>query len=446
MVFSKADKRFLAVIFVVHAVFFLLAWHYGCIYNGDSEEYVLMAKNISKGWLYAGDLSNTTVPELLTLRPPGYPFFMWLVYVLHGTDWFILLLQNGVSIFNIWYLRKTLLRIGFDTKFDWVLLLFVMLYPSQYINANTIAPDLLLQTTTVLYFGSFVKFLQDKQTKQLWLMSIWLIVGVMIKPVLLPFIYVNFVVLLIAGVVNKNIVRYSLIAALPVAIVLLYCGFNQQRTGKFHFSSTQSFNAVFYYFDYYKEVQDPDKAVAFLNTERDTMSSMPVYSDRYDYAVKRGRQLLKENFQGFVFFDIKGGLRMLIDPGKGEMDMFTGRLSLKQLYNIHDTSGFYATLKSKGINGLKDYVARNPSFFIAMLVLLGNVLRVMGLLLFLSNKNVNFYLRVFVLLFTAYFVFIAGAIAHVRYFMPVSLIVMSCAAIGWQHWLSRQNKSVIVKA
>jgi hypothetical protein len=406
-----------------------------------------MAKNISKGWLYAGDLSKTTIiPELLTLRPPGYPFFMWLVYVLNGSDWLILLLQNGISIFNIWYLRKTLLRISYDTKYDWALLLFVMLYPSQYINANIIAPDLLLQTTMVLYFGSFVKYLQGKQTKQLLLMSVWLISGVMIKPVLLPFVYIHFLVLLIAGVVNKNIVRYSFVAVLPVAVALLYCGFNQQRTGKFHFSSTQAFNAVFYYFDYYKEVKTTDDAVAFLNTERDTMSSMLLYSDRYNYAVARGRQLLAENYQGFIFFDIKGGLRMLIDPGKGEMDMFTGRLSLKQLYNVHDTSGFYATLKSKGISGLKDYIARNPSFFIAMLVLLGNVLRLMGLLLFFSNKNVNFYIRIFVLLFMAYFVFIAGAIAHVRYFMPVSLIVMGCAAIGWQHWLSRQNMGVIVKA
>lgn len=134
---------------------------------------------------------------------------------------------------------------------------------------------------------------------------------------------------------------------------------------------------------------------------------------------------------------------MLIDPGKGEMDMFTGRLSLKQLYNVHDTSGFYATIKSKGLAGLKDYIARNPSFSVAMLVLLINMIRLMGLLLFVGNKNVNLYIRIFVLLFTAYFVFIAGAIAHVRYFMPVSIIIMGCASIGWQQWLMKRNTKSI---
>lgn len=296
----------------MHAVYFILAWHYGCIYNGDSEEYVLMAKNINKGWLYAGDLSNgVVIPELFTLRPPGYSLFMWLVYVLHGTNWLVLTLQNLISIFNFWYLRKTLLRIGYNMKYDWLLLLFMIAYPSQLINANTIAPDLLLQTATLLYFGSVVRFVQEKQPKQLWLMSLSLIAGVMIKPVLLPFVYVHLLALVIVGMVHKNILRYSFIAVLPVMVVMLYCGFNQQRTGKFHFSSTQAFNAVFYYFDYYKATKTTDEALAFLNHERDTMSGMAVYPDRYDYAVQRGRELLSENFQGFVFFDIKGACECL---------------------------------------------------------------------------------------------------------------------------------------
>jgi hypothetical protein len=332
---------------------------------------------------------------------------------------------------------------GYQAKYDWVLILFVLLYPSQLINANTIAPDLLLQTTALLYFGSVVKLSQGNQGKQLWVMSIWLVAGVMIKPVLLPFVYVYSLTIILAGIIHKRIMPYLSVALLPVVVVLLYCGFNQQRTGKFHFSSTQAFNAVFYYFDYYKATKTTDEAVAFLDAERDTLSSMPVYADRYNYAVKRGGELLKENFAGFVWFDIKGGLRMLIDPGKGEMDMFTGRLSLKQLYNVHDTSGFYATLKSKGVAGLKDYIAHNPSFFVAMLVLLVNVFRVIGVVLFMRNKNVNFYIRVFVLLFTAYFVFIAGVIEHVRYFMPVSLIVMGCAAIGWEHWLEKKRNAIV---
>lgn len=448
VVFSKADKRYLFVLVLMYALFFAMAWHYGCIYNGDSEEYVLMAKNISKGWLYAGDLSKPLVTELFTLRPPGYSLFMSLVYMAGLNDWAVLLLQNLIGIFNFWYLRKLLQRFGYHKQYDWLLILFAIAYPSQYVNANTITPDLLLQTTMLLFAGSLVMFLQSKQSKCLVYMSLWLIAGVMLKPVVLPVIYLYTVLVILAGIfIYKSVIKYAGIAVIPLLAVLLYSGFNQQRTGKFHFSSTQSFNAVFYYFNYYKDTKGADEALVFLQKERGSMAHIPDFAARYDYANARGKQLLKENLVGFVLYNTTHCLRMLIDPGKGELDMFTGRLTLKQLYNVHDTSGFYASYKLRGVAGVKQYIVRNPLMPFIMLVLLGTVLRLMGLLLFFANKQIDYRIRLFVFLFAGYFVFVAGAIAHVRYFMPVSLLVMGCAAIGWGHWLHRRrNKAIIASA
>jgi hypothetical protein len=67
-------------------------------------------------------------------------------------------------------------------------------YPSQFINANTIAPDILLQTFTLLYFGNLVEYVQTRQTATnvVW-MSIALACGMLVKPVLYPFAIVHVV-------------------------------------------------------------------------------------------------------------------------------------------------------------------------------------------------------------------------------------------------------------
>jgi len=444
---TRADIRFLLSLIVVHALYFIAALYYGCIYNGDSQEYVDMAHNISKGWLYAGDLSKPLQAELLTLRPPGYPLFMWLIYLFVNSNWAILFVQNIISIFNIMYLRSTVRSIGYTRKYDWILLAFVLIYPSQYINTNNITPDLLLQSTVILYFSSFIRFVLYKNWRFALYMSLWLVVGLMIKPVSYPLVYIHAFVMLLAGIiVYKDLLHSFLCAILPVLVVIGYGYFNFHRTGRLHFSSTQSFNAIFYYFNYYKEVKGPDEAREFLDTERATIDTMGRFADRYNYANRRGMQLLRENFAGFMLFHTKHSMRILIDPGKGEIDMFTCRLTLEKLYDLHDRSGFYATIEEKGVNGLKEYVSRNPSFPIAMVVLAFNLLRLVGMLLFFFSSSIDVRIRVFAFLLIAYYVFVAGAIAHIRYFMPVSLIAMGCAAIGFQLQLQRLRNTANIVA
>ncbi len=444
---TRADLRFLLSLIAVHTLYFIAAMYYGCIYNGDSQEYIDMAHNISKGWLYAGDLSRPLQAELLTLRPPGYPLFMGLIYLVVKSNWAILIVQNALSIFNIMYLRYAIRSIGYTRRYDWVLLAFVLIYPSQYINTNNITPDLLLQTTVILYFSSFIRFVLHKNWRYALYMSLWLIVGLMIKPVSYPLVYIHALAMLLAGViVYKDLLHSFLCAILPVLVVIGYGYFNFHRTGRLHFSSTQSFNAIFYYFNYYKETKGPDEARSFLDRERATIDTMGLFSDRYNYANRRGMQLLKQNFGGFMLYHSKHSVRMLIEPGKGEIDMFTGRLTLEKLYDLHDKSGFYATMKEKGANGLQDYVARNPSFPIAMVVLAFNLLRLAGMLLFFFSRRIDIRIRVFAFLLIAYYVFVAGAIAHIRYFMPVSLIAMGCAAIGFQLQLQRLRNTANIVA
>jgi hypothetical protein len=446
---SNSDLRFLLSLVVVHAVFFVMALYYKRIYNGDSAEYIYMALNIKEHfWFYCGNPVLPVNPEYLTLRPLGYSLLMATVYMFALNNWIILVLQNVLSIFNIWYLRQSLGLMGYRKRYDWLLMAFIILYPPQFINANTIAPDILLQTCVLIYFRQFIQLWQKKDWGHAFWMSAALIAGVLVKPVLYPFTYIHCFLILWIALRHKALLKPFFAAVMPILVVLCYGFWNYQRTGKLHYTSTQSFNAIFYHYRYYAHVAGLDSATRFLENERKAMASIPVFKDRYDYANERGVQLMKDNFWPYLIFHTKFSLWIPLAPGKGDLDMFLGKLTLGKLYSIKQPPSLLHHIRKDGIKGLQKYVYANPTFPIAGVVLFFNCIRLLGLVLFLFYRKLNIYIRLFVVMFIGYFIFTAGPIANTRYFVPVSLIAMGAAVIGYQQVLQRfgnKNPLTIIK-
>ncbi len=438
---DKKDKIFIGILVLVHAVFFCLACLFQKHMMGDSAEYLLEAANIKEYFIFSSAESPTVLaPEALTQRQPLYPLFLLLVGLI-SMKYFVVVLQIAqglLSIFNIWYVRKVLLSIGYQKKYDWLLLLFVAAYPAQFINANTIAPDILLQTFTLLYFGNFIALFQKKELKYALFMSLALIAGIMVKPVLYPFVWVHVIIIMFICVRHKMLsVRTLLLSVTPLCAMLLYNYFNYVRTGKFHFSSNQAQNASYYYYPFIMEREGMDSANRFLENEKQAYYSYPEYKDRYDHANQRGMEMLKQNFFPYLLFHLKNSARIFIEPGKAEMDLFTGKLSYTQLYSKEQT-GFYATWKTKGMSGMGAYIQNNPSLVFVVLALLFNCVRLAGLFWFFRDSKIHWIVRLFVFSFAAYFAVAAGPIANTRYFLPVSLIVIGCAVLGFTN---RRNKT-----
>lgn len=427
------DLVFIAVLALAHAIGFVLACRFTRIYMGDSFEYVYEALNIKQHFFfYSGAPAMPITAEYMTQRQPGYPVFLLLVYFFSVNNWIVLVLQNVLSIFNICLLRKLLLRLGYNTRYDWLLMLLVLTYPAQIIYANTIAPDILLQTFTLWYVYGFVRLIKERRGNYAVHMSLALVAGLFVKPVLYPFSILHFAILLGFGFFNKGILKQSLLAALlPLCAVLLYNTWNYERTGKFHFSSNQAFNAIFYYASFVGDKYGADSSAHFLHAERAKIATMPVYKDRYDYANARGTALLKSNFLPYSKYHLKNSLRYLIEPGKGEIDLFTGKLTYGNLYSGKG-AGFYGTLKEKGISGMPGYFKANPSMLVVCVVLLFNLLRLAGLTFFLLSKRVSLNIRLFLLLLICYFAATTGPIANTRYFLPISLLVAGCAVMSRQ--------------
>jgi hypothetical protein len=302
----------------------------------------------------------------------------------------------------------------------------------------------MLQTCVLVYFRHFVLLVTTKQWRQGIWMSLALIAGFMVKPVLYPFAFAH--CLIMVGLIVRlkpAFLRPFFAAVLPLFALFLYGLWNHQRTGKFHFSSTQSFNAVFYYYTFLSAKEGIGPAKSFLEHERAKMKSIPQFGDRYDYANQRGLQLLAQTPLEYMRFHVAKSALLLVAPGKGEFDMFIGNLTLGNLYGSKQKDDFYTSIM-KGRRAFRTYIYSNPSAPLAVLVLIFNCLRMLGLVLFLFSRNIDGFVRAFTAFLIFYFIFTAGAIATTRYFIPVSLIAIGCSAMGYQQLLLRTKDSTIL--
>lgn len=433
---NRSDFRFILFLILLQSFFLGMALIFQRICMGDSHEYVYMALNfMQRGWFYSGNPILPIQEEYMTQRPPGYPLFLASVYLFFKSNWVVIVLQNLLSIFNIYFLRDTIRRLGYSRRLDFLFIALVALYPAQMIHANTVAPDILLQSAVLLYFQQFIQLISTRQWRYGWGMSLALIAGMMIKPVLYPFCFFHCLLMLFtAARFFHGLVRSFFIGLVPLLVLFAYMSWNGHRTGKIHFSSNQSFNAIYYYYFYFADTRGLAEAKAFLEEEREILNQIDEFPERYDYANQRGMELLKQEFYPYLFYHLRHGLRMLIEPGKGEFDLFVGTLSLGKLYSA-ESGGFYETIRNRGWKGFLDYLDQNPSFPIIVIVLLFNLIKALGLLLFFVSPRIDRRIRGFVFCLVAYFVLTTGPIANTRYFLPISLIVLGCAMLGFQKWV-----------
>lgn len=434
---ARATLRFIAVLLLWHAGFIALQIHYGILYMGDSWEYVTAGYNLlERGWLYSGSPSLPVVEEYMTQRTPLYPAFLAGVYALGGTAWTAILLQSVVSILTLALLRRTLLRLGHNSRYDWLLLLLLLTYPPQIIHALWIEPEALLQLFSVFYFDAWVRLLQARGRRYGWLASLWLVLGLFTKPVLYPFVIVHFLLLLFAGIRWKK-VSLPVAALLPVLAVAGYLFLNKTRTGQAHFSSNQAFNAIYYAAPYIAHKHSVGSAAQWLTAQRTAIARLPDFKSRYTAAEKIGRTFLRENASGYIPFHLAGSARLLIDPGKADLDLFSGRLTYGKLYGSVQPSADSSRDVQAPARGWRVRLAQ-PTMWLALMVFFFNLVRLAGLGLFLLHRRQAWLLRAGLLMFVVYFALLAGPIAAPRYLLPVWPLMAGAAALGWARILAQR--------
>jgi hypothetical protein len=434
----QKDILFLAILAVVHTCFYFMAWHFKTIYDGDSPEYIQEAANIKNHFFfYSSSMALPPKEEYMTLRPPLYPLFIASLYMFAVNNWVLLFFQNILSLINIFLARDTMLRFGYKKKYDWLFLLFAILYPAQFMFANIVYPDILLQTFMLIYFRHFVLMFYDKKWKHTLWMSFALIAGALVKPILYPFAVVHFIILCITAYREKiKLSKVLVVTLLPVSVFILYDVWNYSRTGKFHFSSIEAVNSEYNCMEYQCHTIGIIKSRQLYDETQSYIATIPSFKKRYDTSIQIAKDFIKPRFLSYCWFHLVNSTRVFIDPGKNEVDFFMGWSYLSIRNSLQDVNkGFYARLKNKGWRGIIDYIFVNddPAMPVLMLILFANCIRLIGFCIFIFNKKIPLPIRSFILSLVLYFSIVVGPVVNTHYFLPVSLIMIGSAVIGFRN-------------
>jgi len=225
--------------------------------------------------------------------------------------------------------------------------------------------------------------------------------------------------------------RKSLISLLlPIGCILLYNTWNMERTGKFHFTSIQPLNAMYYNVRMYKEqTEGYSVAKEFMTNEKRIMEHQPTFKDWYNYGEMRSAQILKENFATYFLFHFNGVAQFFIHPGKGEIDLYTGKMSYGSFYQKKDKR-ILEVLHTMPWSQMPNYFLHNLSIPAMFLILFFNCLKLIGFFAFLFAKNIHLAVRLFIVVLLGYFAFVTGPLANTRYCLPVAMIFTGCGVLG----------------
>jgi hypothetical protein len=439
MSFALKKNYFIVIILAIHIVWFLAGMQWGRFYNGDSYEYIYLAESISKGHYYGANPVMPVIDYRISSRTPAYPLFLLTFYTLFGkSNIIILLFQNLLSIASCTIIWSTFQRIVSFKKYSWIYLLFIVFYPAQMFFATTLAPDTLLQFFLVLYFRQLFLSVYEPKSSRIGYMSLWLVLAVMTKPIMYPFLFLHFAFALWYAFRGKSKI-VILTGAIPLLVIMSYGLWNKQRTGLFHVSSVESNNLLYYNARFFlvSKYGEPhaDSVITGIKKRMETMNGL---KQKYEYASHEATSIIKNDLFSYGLFHLRESVRFFIEPGKSELDLYTGYLG----YNFNPKAlTFYKSYQEKGIAGAWDYLKLYPWLPLVLLVFLFNLIRLAGVFLFMFNKSIPLSLRVFGAIYVLYFAAITGPVANTRYFLPVLLVLSAMSAIGYAGWIEKiKNK------
>jgi len=419
-----------------------MVWQH--FYNGDSYEYIYLAENLKQGSYYGANPLLEPDVYRLTVRTPVYPLYIFMIYNILGYyNWIILLMQNLASVASCFLIYRTFRQLCPAPKYSWIMGLMIACYPAQMIFASMVTPDILLQFFLMLYFRQLLFFLNNPAPRRVGYMSLWLILATLTKPVVYPFLLLHFGWTLILAFRHRK-ATLSLTGALPLVVMVAYGLWNQQRTGLFHISSIQSINMLDFNIRRFQEVRyGKPHADSVYQREHAAIDTLPGLKEKYEYASQAAARILRADLPAYALFHARESLRFFIDPGKSEIDLFAGSLTY---HGLLKKVNFYTSLREGGLRGAWNYLRQFPTFLLVLVVIIFNLLRVAGSILFVFNRKIPLQIRLACSIYVIYFAAVTGPVANTRYFLPVMLVCAAMAAVGWGHFLSRKRKRPLLKS
>lgn len=421
-----------------HLFFFFYQTYTGHLYLNDSHEYLMAAQNLLQyKTLYCGDFNKPIITDLYTFRTIGYPLFLAIIKYFTNHDLVVLFIQNILSIFNIWLVTRILKELKYEWENKLYLPFIFILIPLQLIYANLIMSEILLQNTILLAFFFLIRFNSNTSKTTLFIYyNIALSVGILIKPVMMLIFIPN----ILTGVyyfMKTKSAKLILFCMIPAFLVIISCTINLKRTGYYNYSSMSYHNLLNYntYFLLINTVGD-QKADSVIEAIYQKSHKATSYKASAEILQSEAVSIILKYKFSYIMLHTRGMVAALIDPGRFDIFNFFN-------LNESDSRGLLYHGSKSGLTNVVDYLLTIPLWILLVLglILLSNIFRSGCLLLFVVKKNIDVFLKCWLLLMIGYVIFITGPLGAARFLLPVTPLIVIAVIIGTKSLINKIHSS-----
>ena len=396
------------------------------IYTGDAKEYIAVANNILQHHtVYCGDLSKNIDPALYSRRPPLYPLVISIPIYLSGGHITILFLQISIMLLGAICLIKILNLLHISQIWQIITILLYMLCPTQIIYTNIIMAEILLQLTIIITTLFFIKYIQEKKLVYLFYVNICLGCLILIKPVFLFFWIPN--LLFHFGLFLKNSKKIILLFPFVFIIILSAWSYrNYHLTGVYQYSSIKNHNLLYYNLRGFLANQTGiDHADQIIDSIREEANNLSTYKNYTNFIEQKSYDILKANIFKYSIFHFRGIINFFIDPGRFDIYNFLQyehSHNLSKLFNQYGYKNIFLIIKEMPFIII--------IYFIVMILL--NILLFISLINFYFVKNIDIFVKIFILILVLYVAIMTGPLGASRFRLPIyPLLLLTVPFIKW---------------
>ena len=453
---SGADKQVLLILGLMHFLWFCLALILDPGYMADSLNYVWQALNLAeRGELYAWNFDDPIDVRMYSQRPPVYSLFIVAFRWLSQSFVPLFLLQNLLSIFNLWGAWKIIdwfkspsgekmsfssdkktfaSRMTFSpsmkrTTLFWVPVL--LFFPAQFIYANLVMSEILFQSCLIWAFFFLIRFEKRGQSGDLLVYNLLLVAGMLTKPVLYLFWAPNLLICLYFAL-KKRQLKVSALGLIPLLAVLTWSGFNYQRTGYFHYSSISGINLL-HYNTYYTlvDVYGVERADSMLAEIEAEVAVAPDFASQEAVLRSRSTALLAQHPVAYAGLHLKGMVNFFLDPGRFDLYHFFG-------WERADFQGLLYFWSRDGYRGVVRFFRIQPVFplILMSLIFLWNLITTFTLLFFFFRSDLPWWFRISLVIAVGYICFATGPLGASRFKVPVYPFLV----VAWGYFFTKKLK------